>query len=132
MRPEDTQEQLKSLFQEAKAYYGLQKDYLKLTMVEQLTLVIGKIVIAVTVGLLLLFVILLLGLALVHWIGSLLGNIAICYAGFALFLVLAAFLFYVNRRKLVILPLARMFSQAILGTGAPKMTEENAEEPKGN
>lgn len=132
MRQDDTQEHLKELFREARNYYGLQKDYLKLTITEKLTLLLGKLAIAATLGLLLLFVILFLGMALVHWIGNAIGNLALCYAGFGFVLILIALLFYANRRRLVILPLARMFAKAILETKADKPLDEQTDGTKEN
>ena len=127
MKQDNTQEQLKELFREARNYYGLQKDYLKLTITEKLTLLLGKMAIAVILGLLSLFVILFLGMALVHWIGNVIGNLALCYAGFGCVLTLAALLFYANRRRLVILPLARMFAKAILETKSETPQKEQTD-----
>lgn len=127
MKQDNTQEQLKELFREARNYYGLQKDYLKLTITEKLTLLLGKMAIAVILGLLSLFVILFLGMALVHWIGNVIGNLALCYAGFGCVLTLTALLFYANRRRLVILPLARMFAKAILETKSETLQKEQTD-----
>lgn len=124
MRQDDTQEQLKALFQEARNYYDLQKDYLKLTITEKLTLVLGKMAVAIACGVLSLFTILFLGMALIHWIGSLIGSMALCYGGFALFLLLLALIIYTYRRRLVYLPLVRMFTKAILETKEELTQEE--------
>lgn len=126
MRQDNTQEQLKDLLQETKNYVGLQKEYIKLTLAEQLTHLLSKIAVAVVGIFVVLLVILFLGLALVHWIGDAIGNIGLCYAIFALLMALMFIVFYLNRRRCVILPLARIMSQTFL-LNAEEEQEEKEE-----
>lgn len=129
MKQDNTQEQLKELLTGAKKYYSLQKEYLKLTMTEQLTHLLARIIIILVSVISFFLVVMFLGLALVHWVGEAIGNIGLCYAIFALFMAILFIIFYSNRRKLVILPMARMMSQIFL-KDADEVTEmeENNDE----
>lgn len=114
MKQDSTQEQLKELLMEAKKYYGYQKEFLKLSLAQQLTHILSAIAIALVSVVLALVIVMFLGLALVHLIGEAIGNIGLCYAIFALFMALILALFYHNRRKWVVLPLARLFTRTFL------------------
>ncbi len=110
MKEDKTQEQLKELLTEAKNYYGLQKEYLKLTAAEQMTLLLAKIAVWL-IGILIAFlVILFLGLALSIWVGEAIGNKALCYVIYAVLLSLFFLIFYLCRRKLIVIPFARMMT----------------------
>lgn len=128
MKQENTQEQLQKLLLEAKAYYGYQKEYLRLTMAEQLTKVLGAIAVAVVCGVLAFVILLFLGIAFAHWIGEAIGNMGLCYAIFAAIIALLLLIFYLNRRKIVILPLARLMSEAFLSVQESNHKEENDHE----
>ena len=128
MRQDKTQEQLSDLLKEARNYLGHQQEYIRLTLAEQMTVLLGRIAIAMISIILALTILVFLGLALVHWIGEAIGNIGLCYAVFALFMVLILALFHANRRKWIILPLARMMSQAFLGSENDNQSEERNDE----
>ncbi|MCQ2196004.1 MAG: hypothetical protein MJZ60_00600 [Bacteroidaceae bacterium] len=110
----ESQASFAGLFNEAKKYYGLQKQYLRYSAAEQLTKLISKIAIAAVVALLALIIFVFAGMALVHWLGSIINNMALCYALYALFLLLLLIVFYCNRRRWVILPLARMMTDIFI------------------
>lgn len=120
MKKESSQEQLKEILDEAKKYYGLQKEYFKLTLAEKMTLLLGGIAFAVLAIVLIITIMMFLGLALVHWIGEAIGNIGLCYAIFALFIAIFLIIIYANKRRFIILPIARMMTKIFL-------TNENAE-----
>lgn len=122
MKQDNTQEQLKDLLVGAKKYYVLQKEYLKLTMTEQLTHLMAKIIIILVSVISSFLIVMFLGLALVHWVGEAIGNIGLCYAIFALFMAVLFIVFYSCRRNLVMLPMARMMTQIFL-----KETDEETE-----
>lgn len=107
----NTRSSIAELISEAKNYYGLQKDYIRYSVAEQLTKLLSVIAIALVLVLVGLVILLFAGMAMVHWIGAAIGNMALCYAAFALFLILLLLVFYLNRRRLVILPLARLMTR---------------------
>lgn len=107
----NTRSSIAELISEAKNYYGLQKDYIRYSVAEQLTKLLSVIAITLVLVLVGLVILLFAGMAMVHWIGAAIGNIALCYAAFALFLILLLLVFYLNRRRLVILPLARLMTR---------------------
>ena len=107
----NTRSSIAELISEAKNYYGLQKDYIRYSVAEQLTKLLSIIAITLVLVLVGLVILLFAGMAMVHWIGAAIGNIALCYAAFALFLILLLLVFYLNRRRLVILPLARLMTR---------------------
>lgn len=107
----NTRSSIAELISEAKNYYGLQKDFLRYSVAEQLTKLLSVIAITLVLVLVGLVILLFAGMAMVHWIGAAIGNMALCYAAFALFLVLLLLVFYLNRRRLVILPLARLMTR---------------------
>ncbi len=107
----NTRSSIAELISEAKNYYGLQKDFLRYSVAEQLTKLLSVIAITLVLVLVGLVILLFAGMAMVHWIGAAIGNIALCYAAFALFLILLLLVFYLNRRRLVILPLARLMTR---------------------
>lgn len=114
MKQDTTQEQIVDLLEKTKTYYNLQKEYLKLTVAEQMTMLLSKLAIVLIAGVVFSVVLLFIGLALVHLLNLAIGNIGICYGIFALFMVVFFLIFYINRRKLIILPFARMMSQIFL------------------
>lgn len=107
----NTRSSIAELISEAKNYYGLQKDFLRYSVAEQLTKLLSVIAITLVLVLVGLVILLFAGMAMVHWIGAAIGNMALCYAAFALFLILLLLVFYLNRRRLVILPLARLMTR---------------------
>ncbi len=120
MKTESTQEELKKLLLEAKSYYGYQKEFLKITIAEQLTQVLGTIAIGFIIISMALVIFVLLGLALVHWIGEAIHNIGLCYAIFALFMGIILACIYIFRRKIIVLPLARVMTRVFLSDTSKK------------
>lgn len=110
----NTKSSIADLISEAKNYYGLQKDYIRYSASEQLTNLLSVIAITLILVLVGLVILVFAGMALVHWIGAAIGDIALCYAAFALFLVFLLLVFYFNRRRLVILPLARLMTRIFI------------------
>lgn len=113
-KEKDTQANLTTLIQEIRNFYNLEKHYLRYSAAEQLTLVISKLAIVIVVALIGFVSFIFLGLALVHWFGSSLGNLSLGYALYAASLLLILLLFYINRRKWIILPLARLMMHTFI------------------
>lgn len=125
-KEKDTRASLAEMVQELKQYYELQKQYLRYTAAEQLTLVVSKLTIIVVVALVGFVAFIFLGLALVHLIGATLGSLALGYALYGILLVGFIALFYAKRRKWVILPLARLMTQTFI----PNEDEEGGNDDK--
>lgn len=110
----DLKQTLFGIIDEGKQYIGLQKQYMRLTATEKLTRLISQLIIIVVMGVVGFVVFIFAGLALVHYAGSLTGNLGLCFAIYTLLLVLALVLFWRKRRSWVILPVARMLSEILL------------------
>jgi len=130
MKEDNTQEQLKDLLLEAKNYISLQKEYATLTLAEQLTHLLAKIAVMLVGAISAMVVIVFLGLALVHWIGEYIGNIGLCYAIFAAFIALLFLAFYLCRRKLVVVPFARMMTDIFLTDSKADLLNEDSYDEK--
>lgn len=113
-KEKDTQQSLAELLVEAKRYFDLQKKYLRYTAAEQVTQVVGKLTVVIVVALVGFVAFIFLGLAFVHWLGATLGSLAVGYALFAALLVAILCAFYINRRRWVFLPLARLMMKAFV------------------
>lgn len=120
-KEKNTQETLSEMLAEAKRYYSLEKKYLRYSAAEQLTKIISSIVVAVVLAIVGFVVFVFLGLAVVNWLGSITGNMGLCYALYALLLLVLLVVFYLNRRRWVMLPLARFMTKTFI-------KEEDADE----
>lgn len=117
----DTKQTIIDLVTEAKNYYGLQKQYLRVTAAEQMTKVLSQLIIVMTLAVVGFVVFIFAGLALVHYAAALTGNLPLCFALYALLLLLVLVVFYANRRKWIILPIARLMTETFL----PDVEEDN-------
>lgn len=113
-KDKDQQANLADILLEAKKYYGLQKEYLRYSAAEQLTRLISTLAIVAVVAVVALVIFVFAGMAIVHWLGAAIQNIALCYALYALFLLILLLIFYLNRRRWVILPLARLMTSVFI------------------
>ncbi|MBQ0048980.1 MAG: hypothetical protein KBT12_01885 [Bacteroidales bacterium] len=108
------QETLSEMLTEAKRYYALEKQYLRYTAAEQLTKVISALTVAIVLAVVGFVVFIFLGLAVVHWLGALTHNLGLCFAIYGILLLALLFVFYVNRRRWVMLPLARLMTKTFI------------------
>lgn len=113
------QESLADLIKEAKQYYSLQKKYLRYTAAEQLTQVLSRLAIVITVAIVGFVAFVFLGIAFAHWMGATTGSLALGYLLYALVLLVLLLVFYLGRHRWVILPLARL----MMKTFCPKIEE---------
>ena len=102
------------LFLEFKNYLELQKEFVKLDAAEKATIILSMAVIVAVLLLLGSIVLLFLAFALAYYLGEMLG----CFpAGFgiaaAILLVLAA-IFYINRNRMVVQPMARFMTRLFI------------------
>lgn len=104
---EQTTTLMGQLFEEARQYFRLQKEYLSLHGTEIMSRLFSTIalwVILILVG----FMVLLFGsFALAYWIGDILGSSVLGFAIIAAVLFLGAMLVYVNRVSWIVAPTTR-------------------------
>lgn len=110
----DIKETLQDIVDEGKRYVNLQGEYLRINTAERLTKVLGSLIVALVVAIAGFVVFIFGGLALVHYAGSITGNLALCFALYAIFVTILIVLFFMYRNALVVRPLARMLSEALL------------------
>lgn len=110
----DIKETLQSIVDEGKRYINLNGEYLRINTAERLTKVLSSLIIALVIAIAGFVVFIFGGLALVHYAGSLTGNLALCFALYALFVCFLLVLFWMGRNALIIRPLAKMMSEALL------------------
>lgn len=107
-------ESIGKLFSEFKKYLELQKEYVKLDATEK-TIVILSAMIVTTIIILLSFIILLfLSFSLAYYLAGHINNLPLGFCITAGIILLVAGVFYLNRNRLVIQPLARFMTKLIL------------------
>ncbi|MBR1800961.1 MAG: hypothetical protein IJ767_05625 [Bacteroidaceae bacterium] len=120
---EQTTAQMGQLFEQARRYVVLQKDYLSLHGVEVLTRLfttLALVAIFVLVG----FLVTLFGsFALAYWLGELLNSTILGFTIIAAALLLVALLIYANRKAWIILPTTR-FLVSLLASNLALPTQE--------
>lgn len=95
------------LIQEVKQYLSLQKEYVLMDTADKLIVILSSVAIAVICIVLGAMVLFFLTFALAHWIGAVTNNVPLGFLCIALFHLATLALFYRNRNKWVIQPLAR-------------------------
>lgn len=105
---------MSDLLAESKKCYRLQKEYMRYSAAEQSTRILSTLTIVAVVAIVAIIVFIFLGLAIVHWLNDVISNTGLCYAIYALFLLIILSIFYVNRRKWVILPFARRMTKLFI------------------
>lgn len=108
MQEKEKRETLADLVLELKEYYECQKQHKKFLVTEQLTHIISTMTITIVMAVLLLTVFAFLGMAAAHWLSTLFGSLALGFLLYVLFLLAVMGVFYLNRRRWIILPIARM------------------------
>lgn len=120
---EQTTVRMSQLFEQARRYLTLQKDYLSLNGVEVLTRLFSTIALAAIFILVGFLVILFGSFALAYWIGSLLDNQILGFAIIAGVLLLCALLVWANRQTWIIIPTTK-FMVSLLSTQVVYPTQE--------
>ena len=98
-------ESIGKLLLEFKKYLELQKEFVKLDATEKMTVILSAILIVTVLLLLGSIVLLFLTFALAYYLGDVLGSLSL---GFGLVI------FYLNRNRMVIQPMARFMTKLIL------------------
>ena len=104
---EQTTARMTDLFEQARRYLRLQKDYLSLHGVEVLTRLFSAIALAAILILVGFLVVLFGSFALAYWLGELLGSHILGFTIIAGVLLLCTLLVYANRKAWIVLPTTR-------------------------
>ncbi len=107
-------ESIGKLFLEFKRYLELQKEFVRLDAAEKMTVILSAILIVAVLLLLGSIVLLFLTFALAYYLGDLLGSLSLGFGLISAFLLLLAAIFYSNRNRMVVQPMARFMTRLIL------------------
>lgn len=108
-------ESIEQLYEEGKKLFKLEADYLRLELVEKMTILISTLILILILLILGMVALFYLSFTLAYKLEQILGSLTWSYAiisGFILLLMLIVFMF---RRKLIINPLTRFLSGLFLG-----------------
>ena len=107
-------EALRKLLLEFKKYLELQKEFVKLDATEKMTVILSAILIVTVLLLLGSIVLLFLTFALAYYLGDVLGSLSLGFGLISAFILLLTVIFYLNRNRMVIQPMARFMTKLIL------------------
>ena len=102
------------LLLEFKKYLELQKEFVKLDATEKMTVILSAILIVTVLLLLGSIVLLFLTFALAYYLGDVLGSLSLGFGLISAFILLLTVIFYLNRNRMVIQPMARFMTKLIL------------------
>ena len=107
-------ESIGKLLLEFKKYLELQKEFVKLYATEKMTVILSAILIVTVLLLLGSIVLLFLTFALAYYLGDVLGSLSLGFGLISAFILLLTVIFYLNRNRMVIQPMARFMTKLIL------------------
>lgn len=107
-------ESIGKLLLEFKKYLELQKEFVKLDATEKMTVILSAILIVTVLLLLGSIVLLFLTFALAYYLGDVLGSLSLGFGLISAFILLLTVIFYFNRNRMVIQPMARFMTKLIL------------------
>lgn len=107
-------ESIGKLLLEFKKYLELQKEFVKLDATEKMTVILSAILIVTVLPLLGSIVLLFLTFALAYYLGDVLGSLSLGFGLISAFILLLTVIFYLNRNRMVIQPMARFMTKLIL------------------
>ena len=107
-------ESIGKLLLEFKKYLELQKEFVKLDATEKMTVILSAILIVTVLLLLGSLVLLFLTFALAYYLGDVLGSLSLGFGLISAFILLLTVIFYLNRNRMVIQPMARFMTKLIL------------------
>ena len=105
---------LEALFKELKSYFGLQKDYVKLQLVEKLTALTSALVLIVVILILGMMALFYFSFVLVYAIEPYLGSLMLSYAAVGAVLAVIAWIAYLLRKPLIIHPMVNFMARLFL------------------
>ena len=106
-------ESIGKLLLEFKKYLELQKEFVKLDATEKMTVILSAILIVTVLLLLGSIVLLFLTFALAYYLGDVLGSLSLGFGLISAFILLLTVIFYLNRNRMVIQPMARFMTKLI-------------------
>lgn len=109
-------ESIGRIFLEFKKYIELQKDYIKWDTAEKLTLILSALLITIILILMGFIGLLFATFALAYYLGDTLHSLPLGFGIVAITVFLIALLFYFNRNRWVIQPLARFMTKLFINT----------------
>ena len=107
-------ESIGKLLLEFKKYLELQKEFVKLDATEKMPVILSAILIVTVLLLLGSIVLLFLTFALAYYLGDVLGSLSLGFGLISAFILLLTVIFYLNRNRMVIQPMARFMTKLIL------------------
>ena len=107
-------ESIGKLLLEFKKYLELQKEFVQLDATEKMTVILSAILIVTVLLLLGSIVLLFLTFALAYYLGDVLGSLSLGFGLISAFILLLTVIFYLNRNRMVIQPMARFMTKLIL------------------
>ena len=107
-------ESIGKLLLEFKKYLELQKEFVKLDATEKMTVILSAILIVTVLLLLGSIVLVFLTFALAYYLGDVLGSLSLGFGLISAFILLLTVIFYLNRNRMVIQPMARFMTKLIL------------------
>lgn len=107
-------ESIGKLLLEFKKYLELQKEFVKLDATEKMTVILSAILIVTVLLLLGSIVLLFLTFALAYYLEDVLGSLSLGFGLISAFILLLTVIFYLNRNRMVIQPMARFMTKLIL------------------
>lgn len=105
---------IETLFKEIQHYILLQRDFLKLQMVEKLTIIASALIVLLFVGVLSLAGLFYLSIALVHTLAPMVGGLTWGYTIVGIAFLLMALGLYLFRKPLIIRPIIRFLGRVLL------------------
>lgn len=107
-------ESIGKLFLEMKKYLELQKEFVKLDATEKISVILSAALVVAVLLLLGSIVLLFLAFAIAYYLGDVLHNSALGFGILAAFILLLAIIFYLNRNRMAVQPIARFIIKLIL------------------
>ena len=107
-------ESIGKLFLEFKKYLELQKEFIKLDATEKLTVILTTVFTVVVLLLLGSITLLFLAFAMAYYASEAFESTLIGFGLIAAFVLLLAIIFYFNRNRMVVRPLARFMARILL------------------
>lgn len=103
-------ENLEQLFKECKKYILLQKEYVRLELIEKLT-ILASAIILVTIGIILgMMALFYLSFSLAYIMAPHVGGLTVSFAIITVFILLLLAIIYLFRKQLIIKPLVRFMA----------------------
>lgn len=116
---------LEALFREVKKYINLQGEYLKLELVEKLTILLSTLILVFVLGMLAIMALFYFSFMLVYALDSFTNSLIASYAIIGGGLLLIAFIIYRMRQLLIFQPMVNFLAKLFLNENdEPKVTDK--------